>query len=1619
MEGSETAANSKKGHKYLPRRPHKLMQGKKKNNGGLGQKAMQDYGRDLLDDTNGSSSSKQNGSAQSSKSPRKSGSNFSSSRSPRQSTSSRSASKVHSQVQINGANAPNTDASGNEARPQDMPSVNSRQHSRNGTPGAERSPRPAAASQNGPKMQSKANGYSEKAAAGRENGKENGAKRNDQLAWRTDTPIKTSKPPTVKSAEETGALFPWKMIGNFNHDGKGSPNTADARFIKAYILENFLNDWYYNVAIIVGTCVVSWTSAYLGFSWWSLMFIFTCAGAVLSTEYRRFNRNVRDDLKRITVEETLSQRTESTVWLNSFMSKFWVLYMPVLSQQVEDIVNPSLAGVAPGYGIDALSLAEFTLGSKAPAIESISTNTKTDQGAAEMVFTFAFTPNDVSDMTPVEAREKINPKIVLAVSLGKSFVSKKMNVVMEDINVTGQMRTKIIFGDTFPNIKIVSIQMLEAPIIEFSLKPLGGDTLGLDVMSFLPGLKSFVQSQINANVGPMLYAPNHFDINVEDLVAAQANDAIGVLAISIASGDDLRGSDFIGNTVDPYITFELEKALPDVDNDLRTTVKSNTTSPRWNETKYILLSTLDQKMTLKCFDFNDFRKDTYIGEVVVDLQDLLGNPAQDNLSQDLTIGAKSKGRLNYSMHWFPAKKSEAITGRQEVEEEEASEEAVGDKIEGDTSEKNQRREEAAENRDGTKENGKDGDNNVEDKDRQEKEPEEEGDDDENEETDGGIAKLTLQNIKYLNASTASSGSLSPSATLSLDGNVVKKFRVLKHINEPAWGETIEIFVPSREESEIKLEIFDHGVRDKKLICSYSSSLDELFETLQEGPAFVKGSPQGEIYMNADWKPVKVSGLLGSETMRDPIGALRVHVRDINVIEDLTGIGDIDPYFTLSVNRHVDYKSISYSETEHAYFDKVEYLTLLSERAMVTINVYDYQSVGDDRNVGFAQIPFSDILKKDPKTGRYAFVDNSKKVMKLTLEGKKGKPLSSYVNISLSFVPCAAVYTPEEYQSVLEKEEKLEQRRKEFWDEQATLKDKMKDAPEKYEIVKESDPFEEEEKKLHRKQRLSLDQLLEHNSGVLNLQFLGGNVTHPDSFLQICVDDISWPKYTSSKIYRDSLPSDSTNLFIRDLRNSKLLFRFSEKRVPKDEHNIITEFSCNTYQLLQSSYNEPSKINMHGSILSVKCLFMPTLQKLPVSDTVLDTGVLKLKVISADGLKSADRNGYSDPYFTVVVDKRQHFHSGVVKKTLSPTWNANADIPVPSRTRKKVKIMIYDWDRAGNNDDLGFVELDLFDMMPKKVYEWELPLNTQGTVKLQACFVPQYNKPMINLNEMKKKSALSHIAGAPSGIAHSGFGLAHGGARLLTKPFKHEKSRRKSSSELDPSQSNRKSMDKKSSARENSMDGSSELSPQLAQAKASLDVDRSVPNQDYALVQNLDPESQLPVGSDNLSARVSNHVPSVLSGPVDRKSFGRSRSGSSNQSLAPNVNYEGKVTLVSSERLAKAVQLKVSLASGGKIKHLYKSNSKKEDASGVATFDESFTFQGPPEASLVFGAISHHLLTKDKDLGLAQIALNDPLVQQGGNISIELGRGIIVFKLNYGKALGDGVPPVPPMPEEYQ
>lgn len=63
---------------------------------------------------------------------------------------------------------------------------------------------------------------------------------------------------------------------------------------------------------------------------------------------------------------------------------------------------------------------------------------------------------------------------------------------------------------------------------------------------------------MHANLGPMMYNPNMFTINLEQLLSGTPLDtAIGVLQITIFSARNLKGVKFGGGTPDPYVAISL------------------------------------------------------------------------------------------------------------------------------------------------------------------------------------------------------------------------------------------------------------------------------------------------------------------------------------------------------------------------------------------------------------------------------------------------------------------------------------------------------------------------------------------------------------------------------------------------------------------------------------------------------------------------------------------------------------------------------------------------------------------------------------------------------------------------------------------------------------------------------------------------------------------------------------------------------------------------------------------------------------------------------------------------------------------------------------------------------
>jgi Ca2+-dependent lipid-binding protein len=166
--------------------------------------------------------------------------------------------------------------------------------------------------------------------------------------------------------------------------------------------------------------------------------------------------------------------------MNNFMDRFWLIYEPVLSGSIVATVDQILSASTPAF-LDSIRLQDFTLGTKAPRIDRVHTSPRTENDIVEMVWGFSFTPNDISDMTQREAQRKVNPRIVLAVRVGKGLATAAMPILLEDMSFSGSMRVKLKLMANFPHVQTVEISFINPPEFGYVLKPVGGDTFGFDI----------------------------------------------------------------------------------------------------------------------------------------------------------------------------------------------------------------------------------------------------------------------------------------------------------------------------------------------------------------------------------------------------------------------------------------------------------------------------------------------------------------------------------------------------------------------------------------------------------------------------------------------------------------------------------------------------------------------------------------------------------------------------------------------------------------------------------------------------------------------------------------------------------------------------------------------------------------------------------------------------------------------------------------------------------------------------------------------------------------------------------------------------------------------------------
>ncbi|KAI5950806.1 TCB1 [Candida jiufengensis] len=458
-----------------------------------------------------------------------------------------------------------------------------------------------------------------------------------------------SKPPPRQPVDPT--FRGWKEVGGYEADDALTAADESIDLLsKGSIFDQYLpavmyGDWYHNTAFLILGGLLSWIIGWFRFSVAPLFFVMVIFGLLYRASVKKYRGVLREHAQREFSVKRIEDDYETMDWCNYFLEKFWYFLEPSISQIVCDQANPILAGLPIPAFVQSVWLDTFTLGTKPPRIDQVKTLIGTADDVVVMDWGFSFTPNANVDANNKQLKNNVNENIVVKATI----FGITLPITIADVSFKGLARIRLRLMTSFPHIETVNVSMLEPPKYDFNTKILGESSWWWEVLAF-PGLYPLINEMVKKYVGPILFNPMSFQLNVQQLLLGNGLDsAIGVLAITAGSARGLKGFKTLGNTLDPYLTFGFRNKVL-----ARTKTISDTDAPKWNETVYIPVASLSEPLTITVIDYNEFRKDRQVGAVQFDLEALIDKPEQPNLTAAFLRNNKPVGELRFGVKYMKA-----------------------------------------------------------------------------------------------------------------------------------------------------------------------------------------------------------------------------------------------------------------------------------------------------------------------------------------------------------------------------------------------------------------------------------------------------------------------------------------------------------------------------------------------------------------------------------------------------------------------------------------------------------------------------------------------------------------------------------------------------------------------------------------------------------------------------------------------------------------------------------------------------------------------------------------------------------------------------------------------------
>ncbi|GAA5948387.1 hypothetical protein JCM10213_004407 [Rhodosporidiobolus nylandii] len=1035
-----------------------------------------------------------------------------------------------------------------------------------------------------------------------------------------------------------------------------SPEEAKERSIlEDFVSEAYYGQWYHNAALILFALLSSHFITLLGGGWGWLVVIAAVCATAYETSIKRVRRNARDDLAREVQKRGLKSDVESAGWMNSFMQRFWLIYEPVLSATIVASVDQVLSVSTPGF-LDSIRMTTFTLGTKPPSIDHVKTFPDTEDDVVIMEWKVSFTPNDLSDLTHAQAARKVNPKIVLEVRIGAGVASVGKDIVVEDLMFAGTMRVKMKLMNNFPHVQTVDLSFMQPPEFDFVLKPIGFD------LSLIPGLSNFITSTVHSSLAPMMYHPNTFTLNLEQLLSgAPIDTAVGVLAITVHSAKGLKGTKLGGGAPDPYVSFSISGRAELA----RTKVRKSTSSPHWDETHHLLLNNLNDSLELALFDWNDTRKDSPLGVVSFDLNTLQDDGEQLGLTGEVIYDGKPRGQVRFDVQYYPVLQPTKLADGTVEPVPETTSGVVRLVI------------------------------------HQAKDLDPRG-----------------QQINPFFRLTLNGKPAHRSQTLKRTPNPIWERPVELLVTQKA-GAVIGLQVVDDNtvlqdsplgNCAVKLnDILEANKNGNDWFPLSNARSGKVRITAEWKPVLMAGAINGAgVYT----PPLGVIRLWFKRS------------RDLRNVEALTG-GKSDPYVRVLKGGIVIARTVVHNNDLDPEYDEIVYVQVHSPRDVYVLEVMDYQHLTKDRSLGSVEFTAKGLLTEGPDKKTKPWVSTGKVEKKEMLKSEGGKKVKGSLEFEAEFFPCAHLkdisFTPPEPQvkitELAEDEEDSPLASSSSIANEPTTPTTASFASPPTSPTSAAGPNgtkQDDEDGVS----ISREKLLKTQTGLLVFQVISGQLAKKGARLEVLFDDGYWPAFSTEAARSTHVTFDEIGeTVIRELDFSQihLALNTAEKDTRTD---IIAQTTVDMNQFLEQALDRPATFtlqptegNGHGarSTVQIMAKYIPIDMQILPRESINNSGVLRVELLDGKGLPAADRNGKSDPYCIFELNDERVFKSETQHRTLNPTWNEKFEVPVQSREADQFRVEVFDWDRLSAADKLGYGTIDLRSIEPFESTERIIPL----------------------------------------------------------------------------------------------------------------------------------------------------------------------------------------------------------------------------------------------------------------------------------------------------------------------